>query len=101
MSAFRPSSANAPWPPSDRAVVRQEHRGDFRLYQAYYSEKIVLLNSYQPKDNKRQSRASKALGPRIRSTTRRISWMSSKTRSEEAVADPRGERDAKPSSIGD
>jgi hypothetical protein len=52
-------------PPSDRAVVRQEHRGDFRLRsQAYYSEKIVyLLNSYQPKDNRHQSRASKAPRP--------------------------------------
>ena len=53
-------------PPSDR-VVDQQERAPWRLlasYQAHFSEKIVyLLNSYQPKDSKRQSRASKTPRP--------------------------------------
>jgi hypothetical protein len=52
-------------PPSDRVVVQQEHRGDTPAsYQAHYSEKIVyLLNSYQSKYNRHQSRASKVPRP--------------------------------------
>jgi hypothetical protein len=64
MGAFRPPSANASShrrivPSSDKSTVATSG-----LHQAQYSEKIVyLLNSYQPKDNKRQSRASKAPRP--------------------------------------
>ncbi len=46
---------------------RRPTRSPWRLparYQGHYSEKIVyVLNSYQPKDNKRQSRASKPPRP--------------------------------------
>ena len=73
-------------PPSDRVVVQQEHRGDFRLRTRRITRKrsFICPNSYQPRDSTHQSPASKAPGPRIRSTTRRISWMFSKTQSEQA-----------------